>query len=241
MLAGAQAANAATAIVALRADDNSIEVDGMATEAAWSTAHWYDEFVQRDPKEGALPSERTRVAVIYDSRAIFIFVRSEDSKADRIFASLTRRDRASPSDWVEVWLAPQRDRRSGYRFAVNARGVQMDARLGEGGETQDFEWNGVWTSKVLRDDKGWSAEIEIPFSEMTVVASTSTFLVLGIGATMKATSEWAQRSLFARAPLARSPYRLRHVTSAPSTIFNMSTEMTRTQSYSEDFCALRGL
>ena len=166
-------AMAAGVVTASRVEDDAVEVDGAATDAAWSNAHWYEDFVQRDPKEGARPSERTRVAVVYDSRAIYIFIRAEDNQADRVFASLTRRDRASPSDWVEVWLAPQGDRRSGYRFAVNARGVQMDARLGEGGETQDFEWNGVWTSKVSRDDKGWSAEIEIPFSELRFDAKSS--------------------------------------------------------------------
>jgi hypothetical protein len=163
----------ANAIKASHADDNAIDVDGVANEAAWSHANWYEDFVQRDPREGARPTERTRVAVVYDSRAIYVFVRAEDRNAERVFASLTRRDRLSPSDWVEVWLAPQRDRRTGYRFAVNARGVQMDARLGEGGETQDFDWSGVWTSRVTRDKNGWSAEIEIPFSELRFDAKSS--------------------------------------------------------------------
>ena len=165
--------SASNVVDARRVEDNAIEVDGAATDAAWQSAHWYEDFVQRDPKEGAAPSERTRMAVVYDSHSIYIFIRAEDREANLVFASLTRRDRPSPSDWVEVWLAPQGDRRSGYRFAVNARGVQMDARLGEGGETQDFDWNGVWTSKVSRDDNGWSAEIEIPFSELRFDAKSS--------------------------------------------------------------------
>jgi hypothetical protein len=143
-------------------------LDGLATDAAWKSCHWYQDFVQRDPSEGHAPSQRTRVAVAYDSRAVYVFVRAEDSEASRIVAALTRRDRASASDWLEVWLAPERGRRSGYRFAVNALGVQLDARLGEAGETQDFDWNGVWLSAVSRDAQGWSAEFEIPFSEIRV-------------------------------------------------------------------------
>jgi len=172
LLVGPRIEAASISVFAKRVEDGTIDVDGVATEAAWNSATWYDDFVQRDPKEGAAPSERTRVAVVYDSRAIYVFVRAEDTQADRIFASLTRRDRGSASDWIEVWLAPQRDRRSGYRFAVNARGVQLDARLGEGGETQDIDWNGVWTSAVSRDDKGWSAEIEVPFSELRLDAGS---------------------------------------------------------------------
>jgi len=155
-------------VVAERVADRSVAVDGVANEAAWSTAHWYQDFIQRDPNEGAPPSQITRAAVVFDSRAIYVFVRALDQHADRITAALTRRDRPSPSDWIEVWLAPQRDRRSGYRFAANARGVLLDARLGEGGETQDIDWNGVWSAAVSRDDAGWSAEFEIPFSEIRV-------------------------------------------------------------------------
>lgn len=157
---------AAVPVVAEVVADRAIVVDGNSDESAWSSAHWYADFVQRDPQEGAQPSESTRVAVLFDSRAIYVFVRANDRQPARISASLTRRDRPSPSDWIEVWLAPQKDRRSGYRFAVNARGVLMDARLGEAGETQDLDWNGVWSAKVVQDAAGWSAEFEIPFSEI---------------------------------------------------------------------------
>jgi hypothetical protein len=169
---GTIAATAAGPIFATRVVDGSISVDGSASESAWNTAKWYGDFVQRDPREGSEPSQRTRVAVVYDSKAIYIFVRAFDTEAKRVSAALTRRDRPSTSDWIEVWLAPQPGRRSGYRFAVNARGVQMDARLGEGGETQDLDWNGVWTASVQRDDLGWTAEFELPFSEMRVDAAS---------------------------------------------------------------------
>jgi hypothetical protein len=167
------AAIAADRVIAHRVADGSIALDGVATESAWSGAQWYEDFVQRDPNEGALPSQRTRAAVVFDSRAIYVFVRASDNQADQIVAALTRRDRPSSSDWIEVWLAPQPDRRSGYRFAVNARGVLMDARLGEGGETQDFDWNGVWSAEVSRDETGWNAEFEIPFSELRVDPSAT--------------------------------------------------------------------
>lgn len=65
LLLAARAALAAPPVVARRVPDGSVNVDGVATESAWKSANWYDGFVQRDPKEGAAPSERTRVAVIY--------------------------------------------------------------------------------------------------------------------------------------------------------------------------------
>lgn len=166
-------AQAQVTLVATAVKDGSVVVDGKADEAAWLAANWYGDFVQRDPKEGAAPSERNRVAVVFDSQAIYVFVRANDGRAEQISASLTRRDRPSPSDWIEVWLAPQTDRRSGYRFAVNARGVLLDARFGEGGETQDVDWNGIWSAKVARDPLGWSAEFEMPFSQIRVEPSAN--------------------------------------------------------------------
>lgn len=161
-------AGASGLVIAKRVPDGSIIVDGTASETVWQGAQWYGDFVQRDPNEGAPPSQATRVAVVFDSRAIYIFVRALDRQPERISAALTRRDRPSQSDWIEVWLAPQRGRRSGYRFAVNARGVLLDARLGEAGETQDLDWNGIWFASVQQDDTGWQAEFELPFSELRV-------------------------------------------------------------------------
>jgi hypothetical protein len=116
-----------------------LEIDGRATEPGWQRASWTSDFHQREPLDGAPPGERTKVAFLHDRDALYLFVEAEDHQPQSIEAALTRRDEDSPSDWVELWLAPSRDHRSGYRLAVNARGVQLDARLSEGGEVQSPE------------------------------------------------------------------------------------------------------
>lgn len=143
-----------------------VELDGIANELAWMEAEWSEDFVQRSPREGNEPSEETRVAVLHDDQALYVFVDARDRSPEQIRARLTRRDEDSPSDWVEIWLAPQRDRRVGYRFAVNPLGVRVDSRISDGGEAQDRDWNGLWTVATHRNELGWSAEFRIPFSAL---------------------------------------------------------------------------
>ena len=50
----------------------AVSVDGRLDEPAWLLAPIIDGFKQREPVEGAEPSERTVVRVLYDDEAIFI-------------------------------------------------------------------------------------------------------------------------------------------------------------------------
>lgn len=151
---------------ALRIEAGSVDVDGEARESVWQRADFYGAFVQRDPYDGAAPTEQTEVAFAYDESALYVFVRAHDRQAERIQAQLSRRDEVTPSDWIEVWLDPQNDRRTAYRFAVNARGVQLDARFSEGGQVQDVAWNAAWESATRLTETGWNAELRIPFAEL---------------------------------------------------------------------------
>lgn len=153
-------------LVASRVAEGEIAIDGVADESAWVDAEWTTDFVQRSPLENHEPSEPTRVAVLFDSDALYVFVQANDSAPGRIRARLTRRDDLSPSDWIEVWLATQDTRRNGYRFALNPKGVQLDARLSDHGATQDIDWNARWQGASEVNADGWSAEFRIPFSAL---------------------------------------------------------------------------
>lgn len=142
-----------------------ITVDGVLDEEAWANAEPFTRFVQRDPDQGAEPTERTAVYVIYDEEALYVGARMYDSTPDSIVARLGRRDAHLESDYFMVFLDPYHDRRSGYYFGVNAAGTLYDGIL-LNDDWDDSDWDGVWQARAAIDEEGWTAEIRIPYSQL---------------------------------------------------------------------------
>ena len=142
-----------------------ITIDGRISERVWEQAPSINEFVQREPAEGAPPSQRTDARVAFDDKALYVAVRAFDSDPTRIVGMLTRRDQRSPSDWIKVVVDSYYDRRSAYEFAVNPVGVKTDRYYFNDGASDD-SWDAVWDVEVVRDSEGWVAEFRIPFSQL---------------------------------------------------------------------------
>ncbi|HUQ04953.1 MAG TPA: DUF5916 domain-containing protein [Kofleriaceae bacterium] len=143
----------------------SVNVDGRLDEEAWRSAPPQDDFWQREPNEGAKPSQRTEFRLLYDDQAIYVGVRAHDTDRNRIRAMLHRRDQESVSDWVGVMLDSYHDRRTAFGFAVNAAGVQRDVLL-YNDTAEDPSWDAVWSSATSIDGTGWSAEMRIPLGQL---------------------------------------------------------------------------
>ena len=162
------------------------------TDEGWQTLIPVAAFIQREPKEGAEPSQRTEFRVAYDSTTLYVRVRAFDGEPDKIVTYLTRRDDNSPGDWLRVFIDSYRDRRTAYEFAVNPSGVKQD-RYWFNDTDRDDSWDAVWDVHVSRDRDGWLAEFQIPFSQLRFTPGpTATFgfaVVREIGR-LKETSTW---------------------------------------------------
>ena len=142
-----------------------VAVDGVLSEAVWQADNAVTRFLQSDPHEGELATERTEVRVAFDDDALYVGARMYDSHPDSILARLVRRDASMSADRFTVFLDPFHDRRSGYYFAVNAAGVLYDGTLFNDG-WDDSSWDGVWEGRARRDALGWTVEMRIPFSQL---------------------------------------------------------------------------
>ncbi|HSE41699.1 MAG TPA: DUF5916 domain-containing protein, partial [Acidobacteriota bacterium] len=151
-------------VLAVRATQN-VELDGKLSEPTWKDDYAISTFVQRDPVEGAAPSEKTLVDVLYDDDAIYIGARMYDADPSKIEARLGRKDVELTSDSFYVYIDPFHDKRTGYYFGVNAAGTQYDGTL-MNDSWNDNSWDGVWEGKASIDEKGWTAEIRIPYSQL---------------------------------------------------------------------------
>ena len=142
-----------------------VTVDGTLSEPVWQSEGAFTALIQRDPVEGAAPSQLSEVRIAYDDDALYVGARLHDSAPDSIVARLSRRDASIASDRFALYLDPYHDRRSGYYFMVNAAGTLYDGTLSNDVE-DDKSWDGVWAGAARIDDRGWTVEMRIPFSQL---------------------------------------------------------------------------
>ena len=144
-----------------------IVVDGALDEEAWRRAEPADGFIQAEPHEGQAASEPTEVRIVFDRDAIYIGVACRDADASRVIVNDIRKDFvAGEQDSFEVILDTFADRRNGFVFVVNALGAKSDAQIANEGRDVNTSWDAVWTVATTRHERGWSAEIRIPFKTL---------------------------------------------------------------------------
>jgi hypothetical protein len=161
---GLGAENGSSKVVKAIRLEEPVRIDGNLDEKIWQT-RGYSDFLQRDPRQGKPPTEKTTVWVAYDEKCLYVAARMEDSESDKIIGLLGRRDENVDSDWFSVALDPYFDKRSGYRFSITPAGSIADLSL-YNDEWDDATWDGVWESAARIDDRGWAVEIRIPFNQL---------------------------------------------------------------------------
>src|SRR5687768_2645192 len=158
---------AGSSLRAMRLETGAITLDGKLDEAAWQGASvGREQFTQSWPNPGKAGSEATEVRVLFDATAVYIAVKAFDSEPDKIAAPLARRDiQGITSDWIHVVIDSYWDKRTGFRFTVNPRGVQKDV-YHSNDNSEDSNWDAVWDVATRIDQDGWVAEYRIPLSQL---------------------------------------------------------------------------
>ncbi len=158
--------NAVTKITAVKIT-KAIHIDGHLNETAWLNALPIDNFTQRELHNGQPATEKTRVAILYDTQNLYMGVWCYDSQPDKIRAQGMKRDFSSSSDDnFEIVLDTYHDARNGYLFITNPNGARYDALIQNNGDRVNNSWNGVWNVKTSITRDGWFAEFVIPFSTL---------------------------------------------------------------------------
>ena len=142
-----------------------VSLDGRVDEAAWFQAPAITQFTQLDPDEGAPPSLRSDVRILYDDEVLYIGATLDD--VDGASSRLARRDALVPdADYFIVSLDSYHDHGTAYSFSVNPSGQKRDAIIRDAGFTGDTSWDPVWSAATALTDAGWSVEMRIPFSQL---------------------------------------------------------------------------
>lgn len=145
--------------------NGSINLDGLPGEEAWNAVEWGGDFTQYQPNEGKPPSQQTNFKILYDEKFLYIAYRAHDGAPDSIIKRMGRRDEF-PGDWVEINIDSYHDKRIAFSFSISVSGVRNDEFVSNNGNNWDPSWNPIWFAKTHIDDKGWTAEVKIPLSQL---------------------------------------------------------------------------
>ncbi len=142
-----------------------VELDGILDEPFWSEIEPTNNFTQQEPDEGEEPTERTEIYVAYSSSHLYIGAKLFDTDPERILAYQKRWDQSLRTDDRFMWILDTfNDGRNAYFFEINPAGLMGDGLLTVGqGRTLNKSWDGIWNVRVDKNEKGWFAEIRIPF------------------------------------------------------------------------------
>lgn len=154
-------------VEAIKIPEKLIKIDGFLNEIEWKSAVPISDFIQLDPVEGADPTEKVEVRILYDYDFIYFGAKMYRQYPDSILSSVTKRDEVGNSERIIFSLDTYRDRRTAYTFGINANGSRFDYYHSKDNEySRDFSYNPVWEgdAKILSDS--WTAEIRIPFSQL---------------------------------------------------------------------------
>ena len=153
---------------AIPAQAGEIRLDGRLDEGVWARAIPVTDFVQKDPIEGAEPTERTEVRFAYTDEALYVGARMYKPEGpDAIQAPLGRRDSGHLAEHLLVSLDTYLDLRTAYTFGVTAAGVRLDHYHRSDSEFDiDTGFDPVWEAETNIDAEGWTAEMWIPFSQL---------------------------------------------------------------------------
>ena len=152
-----------TKVQAYRVNEK-IKIDGILNEQVWKNPA-VDHFIQKDPKEGEVSTEKTEVWVAYDDSYLYCAAKLYDSSPDSIKGRLARRDNFGDSDWFGFAVDSYHDRRTAFYFVVNPAGSIEDG-IFYNDSWSDNSWDGVWEYATTRNDEGWNVEIAIPYSQL---------------------------------------------------------------------------
>ena len=152
---------------ATRTAAGSIRLDGLLDEEIWLRAVPVTDFIQKEPVEGAPPTDRMDVRIIYDDDALYVGARMYAANPASVQAPLGRRDNGTQAEHILVELDTYLDRRTAYAFGVTASGVRLDHYHPNDSEREaDNDFEPVWEARARIDSEGWTAEMWIPFSQL---------------------------------------------------------------------------
>jgi hypothetical protein len=123
-------------------------------------------FLQLEPKDGAIPVNRTEVYLGYDQDNLYAVWVAFAREPGAMRAQMSRRDSVEfQQDVVALYLDTFNDHLRAYNFLANPQGVQTDA-IWTDPYDRDPSFDTVWHAEGKRTDQGYVVLMTIPFKSL---------------------------------------------------------------------------
>ena len=155
-----------TPLTRVSGEQAAFVLDGRLDEAIWDTLPVIDnmQIIQPDTMEPAPFQTHTRV--FYNDRGIYVGVMNYQP-ADSLVSRMSSRDEQSQRDSYGFVVDPSGTGLYGYFLRINLGGSLNDGTVLP--ERQiNRQWDGPWDSASVSLDDGWSAEMFLPWSMMSL-------------------------------------------------------------------------
>ena len=161
-----------------------LAIDGHLTDAPWKSAPWTDLFVDIEGDAKPLPRFATRAMMLWDDEFFYF---GADLEEPHVWGTLTKRDSVICQDNdFEIFIDPDGDGEHYMEFEMNPLNAVWDLYLpkaynkgGKADEAWDFAGirHAVQVDGTLNCaddvDRGWTAEVAIPWTAMVRYAGTA--------------------------------------------------------------------
>jgi hypothetical protein len=196
-----------------------IRVDGRLDEALYQITEPITGFLQQEPNEGMLATERTEAWVFFDNDNIYVSARCWETQPSRRVADEMRRDTAQlrQNDHFAVLFDTFHDRRNGYLFYANAIGGFSDSQITDEGPPNN-DWNTVWTVKTGQFEGGWTIEMAIPFKSLRYRPGQDQMWGINMRRVVRWKNEWSHLT---QVPRSQTTYRGILKVSAAATLIGL--------------------
>lgn len=153
--------------------NDTIRFDGYVNEPAWAQVTPFP-MVVHTPVFGSEPTERSDILVGYTDDYLYVGARLFYEDISMIRTIGKQRDyMGMGTDWLGIFLDTFKDNENALAFFTNPNGLRWDATVKNDAVATmvttiplDLSWNTFWEVKTNIDEKGWSAEMQIPLSSL---------------------------------------------------------------------------
>jgi hypothetical protein len=162
----AEVESSSVASLAIPHSQEAVQIDGVLDDAIWRSALTLPLTIETYPRENQTPTVETIAYLVENGDQLLIGFDARDPEPESIRAYLRDRDSAFNDDFVGVVLDTFNDQRRAFEFFVNPLGVQMDLINDDVNRNESESWDAIWDSAGQINDRGFTAEMAIPFSQL---------------------------------------------------------------------------